>query len=241
MLKTLTAAALLGTVALGGLAYAQTAPVGARPAKADADGDGRITRAEFIARAEASFARMDANKDGVLTPDERRPVRPAKAPRAPGAVGGPFIPVQDAAPPPPPGGAMQARPQGMRGPGGGMARMDTDGDGRLSRAEFDAGARTRFERMDTNRDGIVDTTEMAALPGGGRGMRADTNGDGKLTQAEYDAQSKERFDRMDVNGDGVLDTAELQAGPGMRGGRGGGQRRGGMPPAQPMPAAPTGA
>lgn len=72
-------------------------------------------------------------------------------------------------------------------------------------------------------------------------MRADTNGDGKLTQAEYDAQSKERFDRMDVNGDGVLDTAELQAGPGMRGGRGGGQRRGGMPPAQPMPAAPTGA
>jgi hypothetical protein len=41
-------------------------------AKADANGDGRISRDEFLARAAARFDRMDANKDGALTPDELR-------------------------------------------------------------------------------------------------------------------------------------------------------------------------
>lgn len=242
MLKSLTAAALLGTVALGGLAYAQSSPAqgSARPVKADTNGDGQITRAEFVAQAEASFARMDSNRDGVLTQEERRAGKP-KRERGTGARPAAYAPIQGAAAPRQ-DDAMQARPGGgMRGPGGGLARMDGDGDGRVTRAEFDTSSRTRFDRMDTNKDGTVDATEMAALSGGGRGLRADINGDGKLTQGEYDAQTKERFDRLDVNGDGVLDAAELQAGPGMRGGRGGGQRRGGMPPAQPTPVAPTGA
>ncbi|MFD1788731.1 EF-hand domain-containing protein [Sphingomonas floccifaciens] len=239
MFKTLTAAALFGTVALGGFAYAQTAPVAPKPAKADANGDGQITRAEFLARAEASFARQDTNRDGILTHDERRAGKPPK--RAAAAMGGPYAPAQEMTAPRPEGVMPGRRGGGVRGPGDGLARLDTDGDGRVTRAEFDTGSQARFDRMDTNRDGTIDATEMAALPGGGRGMRADTNGDGKLTRAESDAMSKERFDRMDVNGDGVLDAAELQAGGGMRGGRGGGQRRGAMPPAPPAPAAPTGA
>jgi len=237
MLKTLTAAALLGSAAIAGLASAQTAP---RPAA-----DAHVTRAEFIARAEASFARMDLNKDGVLTREERRAGRPARGDRALGPMGSRLAVTQETAPPPPPpGDRMAGRPGGMRGPGGGLARMDGNGDGKVTRAEYDAGARTRFDRMDTNADGTIDATEMAALPGGGRGMRADTNGDGKLTRAESDAMSKERFDRLDGNGDGVLDAAELQAGPGMRGGRGGGRQRGAMPApaATPTPTpTPTGA
>ena len=41
-------------------------------AKADANGDGRISRDEFLARAAARFDRLDANKDGALTTDELR-------------------------------------------------------------------------------------------------------------------------------------------------------------------------
>jgi hypothetical protein len=40
--------------------------------KADADGDRSITRAEFVAAALQRFDGMDGNKDGKVTPEERR-------------------------------------------------------------------------------------------------------------------------------------------------------------------------
>ena len=37
---------------------------------ADANGDGKVSRDEFLAAAAARFDKMDANKDGFLTPEE---------------------------------------------------------------------------------------------------------------------------------------------------------------------------
>jgi len=39
---------------------------------ADADGDGKVSKAEMLARAEARFERADANGDGFITRDEAR-------------------------------------------------------------------------------------------------------------------------------------------------------------------------
>ena len=39
---------------------------------ADANGDGKVSREEFLARAGARFDRLDANKDGVLTAEEMK-------------------------------------------------------------------------------------------------------------------------------------------------------------------------
>ena len=41
----------------------------------DTDGDGSVSKAEFVAGAEARFTKMDKNGDGVLTKDDM-PARP---------------------------------------------------------------------------------------------------------------------------------------------------------------------
>ena len=51
---------------------------GDRMARIDLDGDGRITAAEFAAPAMQRFDKMDANSDGIVTPDERKAARAAR-------------------------------------------------------------------------------------------------------------------------------------------------------------------
>ncbi|TWI10556.1 hypothetical protein [Aerolutibacter ruishenii] len=46
--------------------------------------------------------------------------------------------------------------------GHGMAMMDANKDGKVTRAEFDAGHAAMFARMDTNKDGTIDAAEMKA-------------------------------------------------------------------------------
>ena len=43
-----------------------------------------------------------------------------------------------------------------------IKKMDTNGDGRLSAAEHEAGARKMFTMMDSNKDGSVTVAEMDA-------------------------------------------------------------------------------
>ena len=52
-----------------------------RASQADANGDGRISRAEHQAAAEKKFDSLDANNDGVLTSEERRDARPQRGGR----------------------------------------------------------------------------------------------------------------------------------------------------------------
>ena len=66
--------------------------------------------------------------------------------------------------PPPPPPAADAPPRGMMGARA-MERLDTDGDGRISRAEFAAASQERFQRMDANGDGFLDAGER--MPRGG--------------------------------------------------------------------------
>lgn len=66
-------------------------------ARADANGDGMIDRAEFRAQAAQRFDRIDANKDGKLDADERQAARDAMGFR--GGRGGPG---GDMPPPPAP-------------------------------------------------------------------------------------------------------------------------------------------
>ena len=77
MNKTLLAgglAALALAAAAGGVAVAQQAAEHphARGMRADADGDQRLSQAEFVGRRVARLTTADADRDGAVTVDERR-------------------------------------------------------------------------------------------------------------------------------------------------------------------------
>ena len=145
------------------------------------------------------------------------------------------------APQMPPNGQMPpAMP--MRGGGGGMGGLmaaDTNGDGIITRAEAVAAADARFDRLDTNHDGVLSPDEMqAAMPmaaggGGGQGMAAM----GPATRQQFHDRALRQFDRLDTNHDGTIDQAEMAAYRGMMRERRQERRGGDMPP--PPPGAPT--
>ncbi|HRF84660.1 MAG TPA: EF-hand domain-containing protein [Pseudoxanthomonas sp.] len=82
-----------------------------------------------------------------------------------------------------------------------LAKMDTDGDGRVSQAEYLAWMGYAFEKLDRDGDGVLSAAE---LPGG----------KGKPVSLEAHRQRlAERFRRQDANGDGYLDAKELSAPP----------------------------
>lgn len=82
-----------------------------------------------------------------------------------------------------------------------LQRMDSDGDGRVSEAEYVQWMLYAFDRMDRNGDGVLSADE---LPGGkGRAIRREQ-------QRQVIVQ---RFHKQDANGDGFLDARELSAPP----------------------------
>lgn len=232
-MKNLIAAGALMSALMGSAACAEPAPSAqTTPAAATAPKPDGRTRAEFLAQAAKRFDAMDSNKDGVLSIDERRAahaLRHAGEHHAPGAErlgpGGPrgFAPPQA-------GGDQGRGPQGAGGRGAMLGLLDTNGDGKLTAAEFSA----PFDRLDVNKDGFVDQTERNAIPSGGAGgsgagpaggarmARLDRDGDGKISRAEFDMP----FGRLDANQDGVIDQAELARLRAL-GGRFGGGRFGG--------------
>ena len=112
--------------------------------------NGAISRAEFMAQQAARFAKVDANGDGQITRDEQRAERSAlRGARGPGKRG---KGAGYAAPAGPAGGplaGMERMGRGGRGGGGAamLARLDTNGDGRISRAEYDVMTARQYERV----------------------------------------------------------------------------------------------
>lgn len=93
---------------------------------ADANHDGKISKAEFLAARDKSFDKRDTNHDGVISASDATGADSDRATRW-------------------------------------LARSDSNGDGKVSRAELHASPTRFFDRADANGDGVVDKAERGAL------------------------------------------------------------------------------
>jgi hypothetical protein len=165
---------------------------------ADADADGKLTRAEldahlglFEAFAASSvavtpavqtptlFQLLDDNRDGRLSVRELRTAWGRLSPLEPVAEGAPVEAITRAAIRPTAVLRLARPPERLAGaqvvdrnvtrPGGGpqpgplwFRKMDRNGDGDVSRAEF-LGTRAEFDAMDADHDGLVSRAEAEAF------------------------------------------------------------------------------
>lgn len=102
-----------------------------------------------------------------------------------------------------------------------MAEMDTNKDGKISKAEAEAVRLKSFAALDADGNGVATAAEMKAareaiMARQNRKMRTmdrlDVNDDGQITKAEALAAPYGMFDRLDVNKDGVVDQSEMPKG-----------------------------
>ncbi len=174
MHKTLLAGSLaVLMLASAGVAIAQQAP--ARPMRADADGDSRLSQAEFVGQRVQRLTAIDADRDGSVTADERRAAMQA---RRAGRADARFDRLDanddgsvsraefDTAR----GTGHEARAdrghrpmRAQRGPARGqrgMARMETRGP--VVIADVQTRAEQAFARLDADHDGFVTAAEGRA-------------------------------------------------------------------------------
>ena len=125
--------AMLGGAALAGTAFAHGDD--SKFKSMDTNGDGQISSSEHAASVTAKFTSMDTDKDVFVTTTEMD--------TAHAAMKG--------------GGDMKKMSSSDK-----IAKMDTDGDGKMSSAEYDAGAQKMFTEMDADKSGGLSMAEMNA-------------------------------------------------------------------------------
>lgn len=224
MNKLLLGGVAVATIAAAGVAFAQVAPQAAPPAPR-AKAMKVQTRADIQARVARQFARLDTNRDGVVTKAEADALQAQRA-----------VKIQERE-------QKRAERRAKRDPAKVFARLDANKDGRITQAEAEAARTARakgkgrepakahavafgglFNRADANKDGVITRAEFDAAPrpqrpalrqaGAHRGFAgrmfetADANKDGRVSLAEAQQVAVQRFDRLDLNRDGTLTREE---------------------------------
>ncbi|MEE4154830.1 MAG: hypothetical protein V2I27_11775 [Erythrobacter sp.] len=98
-----------------------------------------------------------------------------------------------------------------------LERADANGDGQVTRAEFDRVRADMFARLDRNEDGYVDRKDRPRMFGekfdqAYRGLAAlDVNGDKRISRAELANGEAPLFIAGDTDGNRILSRAEIAA------------------------------
>ena len=155
---------LAAVLTQGGMAYAQSAKAAPGPAAKAAPAP--LPRATFITDMEAQFRAIDADRNNILTVTEiQASQRAAAAARNAARARGLFMELDkdkngQISPAeftriPLPSEKPDARPM--------VARFDTNKDSAVSLIEYRGGTLMNFDRLDTDKDGVVSPTEMRTV------------------------------------------------------------------------------
>ncbi len=173
------AAAVLAVLTAGG-AIAQQSPN--RAARGDTDGDGRISRAEFVDGRLARLTAIDANRDGSISAEERRSgfdtrrnQRASARFEALDKDGNGSVSREEFTAREPRGDRAENAGRGGRhgmgrgghrgggrGHGGGEWGQGAETRGPLAIADVQTRLTTQFDRVDANRDGFITAEERTA-------------------------------------------------------------------------------
>jgi len=221
LLGGLTAASLL---LIAGAASAQTAPnspAQPRELRADADRDGRLSKAEFVEARLAPLTAMDADRDGTVSAAERAASRQARAAAMAtrrfetldadkdGVVSrAEFDAVAQQARPERAGargrhhGARHAGRRAGRHAGNARPGMEA-GQARAAAApvviaDVRLKAEAAFDRLDADKDGFVARTEMQAARTAMRERREARRGEMKADGATREARREARRQRREL-------------------------------------------
>lgn len=99
-----------------------------------------------------------------------------------------------------------------------LFESDVNGDGKVTRKEYNAYRADVFARLDRNSNNVVSEQDAPRIRIAKRKFDskleqvlavADKNGDGMLTRAEWDNPERDVFELVDQDGDGVIILSEL--------------------------------
>jgi len=167
----------------------QPYPVAAWFARAEADRDGVLTQAEFIADAVVFFDSLDKDRDGLVDGFENTDYEKDIAPEISG---------------------IMRRPDRGRGPSRRSAwnpfsRADDMGGGPSKLQPGGRGRERTYQRTGAGQYGLLDEPHPV------RGADADL--DQKVSRKEAEAAARQRFQKLDADGDGRVILADLPATP----------------------------
>jgi Ca2+-binding EF-hand superfamily protein len=191
---------LIGSAAivLAGAAFAQAPNAQPAPAAQVPHSERVQTRDEAVAKVREHFARLDTDRDGVLTQAEADAGRDMIKQRIVHKMGE--------------RGDRKLERMQHRDPAAAFNRLDADKDGSISRDEFARGHEVRIERRVEKRadkagtPGAMRMHRMGWMGGMGGHMfaMADANKDSRVTLQEATDAAVRHFDMMDANRDGRI-------------------------------------